>query len=545
LVVILMLTLVAPLGTRARADTDTDDGVAVAEGLVSEPVDRARGASPVGAAQTPTDLAADPEGASSHARASTPAGDADAAVEQQQALASDLIAQAELRNQPLGEHDAAAAGGVVRPDTQPTATKEQRGQGTQDESRRTAAAVTAGSENPATQAAATEDERDHAGQDDTPGKAATCADDCSQQPPTPPTPPVPRNLAAAPPPNEPEGNPDENDAFNYFVEELAGRPLDQQLIEINYYLGLDERTLQQIRDQPYDIDIRAERLLQQVVGALTFIETVLQPQLEGTLQPEAVAAQVAAARARAEELLRQIDEDLPVISAMTDPNAAQEAVERWLMDSEIALMEREVSRSVAARDRASLGEHLEGVQALQSQAQENEWAEQHAQLLALQARVQEALRTLGNPMSAATVAPPLTSEHAQGQRPVAIPPPPGSGGSKWDAGIPPAVAVTERVLDVLDPYGDQPQVVKPIPPSLPTPDKDVNPGLWARLNEKFEHAPKPDPTTIGVGVLGLSAAALYVLSRTQIGQLILLFSSVPENSLKGIPPTVSGAARPG
>jgi hypothetical protein len=35
------------------------------------------------------------------------------------------------------------------------------------------------------------------------------------------------------------------------------------------------------------------------------------------------------------------------------------------------------------------------------------------------------------------------------------------------------------------------------------------------------------------------------LSRTQIGRLILLFSNGLGHSLKGIPPTVSGAATPG
>src|SRR4030095_10194018 len=276
-----------------------------------------------------------------------------------------------------------------------TDTAQSQAQGQQPGDQRDAV-VTAGSENPDTQAAATEDERDHAGQDDSRGKAAACADDCSQQP---PTYPVPRQLAAARPPDEPEGNPEENDAFNYFVEELAGRPLDQQLIEINGYLGRDELALQVIRDQPYDIDDRAERLRQQVVGALTFIDTVLQPQLKGALQSEPVAAQVAAARASAEELLRQIDEDLPAISAMTDPDAAREAAERSLMDSEIASMEEQVSHLVAARDQVGLEESLEYLKNLESYAQENEWPEQRAELLALQDSVHKALRDLQQPMS--------------------------------------------------------------------------------------------------------------------------------------------------
>jgi len=69
--------------------------------------------------------------------------------------------------------------------------------------------------------------------------------------------------------------------------------------------------------------------------------------------------------------------------------------------------------------------------------------------------------------------------------------------------------------------------------------------MWERLNDTFEHAPKPNATTKTITALGLSAAGVYALSRTWIGQLILLFSTVPENSLKGIPPTVSGAATPG
>ena len=177
---------------------------------------------------------------------------------------------------------------------------------------------------------------------------------------------------------------------------------------------------------------------------------------------------------------------------------------------------------------------------------EFEWLrELERKLGELQRRLDFERNNPGNAMS--TVDPNIvTPGHAQGRRPVVVPPPPASGGSTPPFGIPATVTVAERLLDTLDPYGDQPgEVAKPIPPSLPTPDKDVNPGLWARLNEKFEHAPKPDPTTTTIGALGLSAATAYALSRTWIGQLILLFSTVPENSLKGIPPTISGAATPG
>src|SRR4029453_8651493 len=136
----LTLTLVATLATRAQADPD--DGLAAGESLASEPVDQARGAPPADPAQTPANLVATPEGASSDARAITPTGDADAAVERQQAAASGPVAKAELRDQQPDSQVLAATGGVVSTDTQATAGKEQRDQGTQDESRRTAAACT-------------------------------------------------------------------------------------------------------------------------------------------------------------------------------------------------------------------------------------------------------------------------------------------------------------------------------------------------------------------------------------------------------------------
>ena len=42
------------------------------------------------------------------------------------------------------------------------------------------------------------------------------------------------------------------------------------------------------------------------------------------------------------------------------------------------------------------------------------------------------------------------AQQSRDQRPVVIPPLPGSGGSKPDVGVPPAVAVTARLLDTLD-----------------------------------------------------------------------------------------------
>jgi|SRR5262245_2574477 len=117
---------------------------------------------------------------------------------------------------------------------------------------------------------------------------------------------------------------------------------------------------------------------------------------------------------------------------------------------------------------------------------------------------------------------------------------------KW-VFIPPLVELPNQTVFIPPAVDQQPlhlQQTQAQSSSQATPEQDVTPGIWERLDDTFEHAPKPNATTT-ITALGLGAAGVYALSRTWIGQLILLFSTVPGNSLKGIPPSVSGAATPG
>jgi hypothetical protein len=156
---------------------------------------------------------------------------------------------------------------------------------------------------------------------------------------------------------------------------------------------------------------------------------------------------------------------------------------------------------------------------------------------------------------------------------VGIPPNLGSGSSP---GMPPYVDVTLELNRILGQTADLPEqrLDTATPPFRPTDRLEgtleasattaqgsssprmetakeaaaqtvkANPGLLARMDQAFEHAPKPNATTTTISALGLGTAA-YALSRTQFGRLILLFFNGLDNARTGIPPTVSGAATPG
>jgi len=134
----------------------------------------------------------------------------------------------------------------------------------------------------------------------------------------------------------------------------------------------------------------------------------------------------------------------------------------------------------------------------------------------------------GNPMNVATVAPPLTSEHAQSQRPVVLPPlAEGGGGSNPTSGIPPTLAADFRALGILD-LSDRPQpgtVVKPVPPSLQTPPQGALTTEQSPLQQAALDGLRN--TVITVTSLGGLTLLLYQLGYLAVGGMMYLPGSRP------------------
>jgi hypothetical protein len=221
---------------------------------------------------------------------------------------------------------------------------------------------------------------------------SACVDSSCSKPPQ--RPEDPTTMVAIGPPddrNNPEGDQEGDETDSY--ERISRQPLDQQLLFIDGLLRFQEAQLQIIFDLPYDIDAQAESVRRHVVDSLNFINNVLLPQAEGTPQ----SAEAAALKAKAEGLLRRIDDDLPVLSAMTGP-MAQAAAEQSVMDQVLDLMEGEVNGLVAAGDRVGLEAILREFEGAVAEFRRKEWHEQQVRALELRDRVQAALDNLQNPM---------------------------------------------------------------------------------------------------------------------------------------------------
>jgi hypothetical protein len=279
-----------------------------------------------------------------------------------------------INDRPPGgeEPRGAVAGGVVSTDTQATAGKEQRDQDTQDESRRT---------------------------------AAGCADgSCQQEPPT-DSPPTnirpPRNILAAVPQDpgddqdgdEDEWDDDEEPEQLPEASELHEMPpalIDQLIVSIWLQLRLTAQLVQGIIDEPHDVDARAEDLRQRLVERINWIDTVLQPALEGTADAESVAAM----RAEAEATLRRIDDELPVVSAMTGP-LGEDAAQQSRFNRYLVSVDQEIDEAFEAEDRSELEAILQDIEGYIAMFRERQWHDHLVLAQGLRDKVQAALGDLG------------------------------------------------------------------------------------------------------------------------------------------------------
>jgi hypothetical protein len=146
----------------------------------------------------------------------------------------------------------------------------------------------------------------------------------------------------------------------------------------------------------------------------------------------------------------------------------------------------------------------------------------------LQQRLNDWKENQGSAMNAATVAPPLTSEHAQGQRPVVLPPLAGSGGPDPPptTAIPPTLAADLRALGIPD-LSDSHEpgvVVKPVPPSQPTPAQEVLTTERSPLQQAALDGLRNAAIT-GAGLSFLSL--LYQLGYLAVGGVMYLPGSRP------------------
>jgi hypothetical protein len=257
-----------------------------------------------------------------------------------------------------------------------------------DETRPEAAVVDAQTQPGTTgeQVAQAQDQPDQPRQE---GDTTSCSDSpCSQDP------EVPTALAAGPVPNGNGNGDDGGDAE--FYEWLSSYPLEDQIDHIRVELASKAYDVRFVREQhPFDIDDFAENAHRVVANLLGYINL-----LESQVVEPAMQEQVATLSAQAQGLLREI-EDLSVLSAMTDQEAARDATYRAEMDDDLATLEEVFADSVAARDRMGLEEVRDNLEYLLDQASRNEWSEQRARALALRDRIQQALDNLQHPMSIA------------------------------------------------------------------------------------------------------------------------------------------------
>jgi hypothetical protein len=301
----------------------------------------------------------------------------------------------------------------------------------------------------------------------------------------------------------------------------ASRPLTQQLadlaeshlrvVEARQALLATERRMRSVSEH-VDDHVRVEEAMR-----------LLGPLVEATFgTPE--HDRMRALASRSFQALNHLNDERRPPAQATPLRMAE-----WrIREAEIAVELRQVKGQTPGEQELHIDEqHLEQAYGdLERQRQRGWWVRRSGQIAELTRRAEQAQQRLtgGNRMSVVEAPRSSPATEARAPQVPAIAPTVGNGPDI--PGIPPAVAVADRLLDTLDPYGDQlREVAKPIPPSLKTPTQAVNPGLWERIDARFEDAPKPDATTTAVGgaaVGTLGVTALWrALSATHVGRVIV------------------------
>jgi hypothetical protein len=396
------------------------------------------------------------------------------------------------------------------------------------------------------QVAHTQDQPDQARPRESRGDhAAGCADGlCLQEPPGPKEPPGPRILAATVPPNGgqengDEGNGDEgNGDENGEPVDYSSLPVEQQVSYIEGELNAIQSMIDGLRDAPDHIlfpEVTVAMIHEMLDEHLGFINGVMEPHaVEGALSPE----QVAGLRGTAEDLRRQV-QAIPLGMGM-DPDSP-DAIFRLLRvsitlnDSVLNEVEEDFHRDLLEGERTRLEADLRRLEQWESQALLT--PDQQNRLQSLKDRIQRGLETL--PMSSVRLDLLLPGRQPQDHRPVVVPPPPPGDMSGMDHGVPPSVAVAQRPVVGPAPYdgGKPEEVVKPVPPLRPTSEQELNRGIWTRIDEQFEHAPRPDATVTIDGIVGLlGGTALWrALWLTHTGRMLLAIPYVLNETLKALP----------
>src|SRR5262245_14603814 len=385
-------------------------------------------------------------------------------------------------------------------------------------------------------ATVTQDDHDQATQDDSHGTPATCSggSPCSPEPAT------PRNFAAAGPPSwDDPGEEDWDDPDDLEDGEAADaspRTMDENLDQLQENIEWVERIIQEIRDRP---DQRAEGgkadLILQLDGPdatvaesradmagsvlgiqLDVINIELAPQLAGDTARLQRLNELRAKAEEAQRQLQQLADELTVRHLINPPPPLEPSPdpESARTDLQIASAERSVADYVEREDRAGL-EHIlhntiGGDDGLDERVER--WAdpERYAKVQALKQKIQDALDRLPGGSAMSMV---VSKDVGAGQQPTHNKPaaPPNTPGF-----TPPPQLPTQTVSPATAPKlphntGHTPTKLNQRPLTSQQEESEQTSEQWERFNQAGRTTTKV-LTYLTAGAFGLYVLTQYVLA---------------------------------